>query len=60
MSVLSPAVSDLAVLICSTGPELHPGVYAYGVVPRGSSAASVCAAIQPKVMAGPSVMPPAG
>ena len=101
---MSPAASDLAVLIRFMGPELHPGVDAYCVVPkgsdvsalspvatvaavprhptfriagrsanhrcgihgmasfvaRGSNAASVRAAIQPKVMAGPSVMPPAG
>ena len=36
MSVMSPAVSDLAVLIRSMGPELHPGVFAYCVVPKGS------------------------
>lgn len=32
---MSPAVSDLAVLLRSMEPELHAGVYAYCVVPRG-------------------------
>ena len=36
MKFLSQAISDLAVLIRSMGPELHSGVYAYCVVPKGT------------------------
>lgn len=33
---MSQGISDLDVLISTMGPELHPGVYAYGVVPLGT------------------------
>ena len=38
---MSKAISKLAVLISSMGPELHPGVYAYCVVPKGADVSAL-------------------
>ena len=38
---MSQGISDLAVLISTMAPELHPGVYVYCVVPRGTDVATL-------------------
>lgn len=38
---MCPAISDLAVLIRSMGPQLQSGVYAYCVVPGGSDVSAL-------------------
>jgi hypothetical protein len=38
---VSQGISDLAVLISTMAPELHPGVYVYCVVPRGTDVATL-------------------
>ena len=41
MKLMSPAVSDLAFLIGSMGPQLQSGVYAYCVVPNGTDVSAL-------------------
>lgn len=38
---MSQGISDLAVLISTMAPELHPGVYVYCVVPPGTDFATL-------------------
>jgi hypothetical protein len=39
--MMSQGISNLAVLISTMAPELHPGVYVYCVVPRGTDVATL-------------------
>ncbi|MFN5157063.1 MAG: ACT domain-containing protein [Betaproteobacteria bacterium] len=41
MKLMSPAVSDLAFLIGSMGPELYSGAQAYCVVPKGTDVSAL-------------------